>query len=112
MSKIFKFQIFIRLCKQSKNCSIESGVLNLSHLRIFDVLDAKCRKITDVKASVFLYSIRVGLFIVYFADFVGLQLKESFQHLRVQREKIEIPDTVHRDQVKVKTNKSLKNMML
>ena len=43
---------------------------------------------------VFLYSIRVGLLSDYFADFVGLQLKESFQHYMISKaasEKIEIP---------------------
>ena len=50
--------------------------------------------ITAVKESVFLYSIRVSLSSVYFADFVGLQLKESFQHYMTSKaasEKIEIP---------------------
>ena len=51
----------------------------------------------------------------FFANFVGVQLKESFQHYKIKgckKKKIDIPYTIHRDQVKVKTNKTLKNMTL
>ena len=40
-------------------------------------------------------------------------MKESFQHYKrlkaaKRKKKIDIPDTMHRDQVKAKTNKTLK----
>ena len=46
-----------------------------------------------------------------FRKLVGVQLKESFQHykrLKAAKREKNIPDTIHRDQVKVKTNKTLK----
>ena len=35
LSKIFKFQTFLRLCQQYKNCSIESGVLKFVTIALF-----------------------------------------------------------------------------
>ena len=47
-----------------------------------------------------------------FANFIGVQRKESFQHYKrlkaAKRKKIDIPDTMHRDQVKVKKKKKKK----
>ena len=50
-------------------------------------------------------------------DFVGSQLKESFEHykrLKLQKRKVRNDEIMHQNfiKVKVKTNKNLKNMML